>query len=300
MFVGPSPRVTNVTEVHQFASIHHDTYPLISPEDINLSGRSVFIAGASKGIGKTTAIRYAAAGCSKIILGARSSLVELETAVRAAAVQAGRLEPDVLSLSLDVSSDASVQAAAAAIDKFSGSLDVLIANAGSSDNWVPIAETNPAGWWQTIDTSLNGLYLCTRHLIPLLLKSDLKMIVALSSIGAVNVTPGASAYQTAKLATCRFVEFIDQEYHTQGIVAIALHPGGVRTELGLTMPEAFHSYLVDTPELPADHMAWLAKERREWLSGRFITSNWDVGELEAKKNEIVEKNLLKFKLDLGS
>ncbi|KAK3991523.1 hypothetical protein QBC44DRAFT_50727 [Cladorrhinum sp. PSN332] len=298
-FAGPSPRVTNVAELQSFAKYHHDTYPEISPKNFNLAGKSVLIAGASMGIGKTAAVRYAAAGCSKIAIGARSPLEDVKKAVIAAAAEAGHPEPAVVVLSLDVTSELSVKAASEVVaEAFGGSLDVLIANAGYNTPWVPIAEGDPGEWWKTIEVSLNGLYLCSRYFIPLLLKSETKLLVAMSSIGAVLLNHGASPYQIAKVGTCRFVEFADQEYHTQGLVAIAIHPGAVKTELALKLPDWLHPHLVDAPELPADNILWLTSERREWLSGRYICSNWDVTELEARKDEIVEKNLLKFKMEL--
>ncbi len=123
-------------------------------------------------------------------------------------------------------------------------------------------------------------------------------MINLSSAGAHNTDFGASAYQTAKFAACRLTEFMDQEYHDQGVIAIVIHPGGVKTELALNMPPDFHGYLTDTASLPADTLVWLVKERREWLAGRFISANWDVDELERKKNEIVERNALKFRMVL--
>jgi hypothetical protein len=43
---------------------------------------------------------------------------------------------------------------------------------------------------------------------------------------------------------------------------------------------------------------WLSKERREWLSGRYVSCNWDVGELEGKKEDIVKGDRLKFRMVL--
>lgn len=57
-----------------------------------------------------------------------------------------------------------------------------------------------------------------------------------------------------------------------------------------------HGYLVDTPELAADFIAWLTAERREWLSGRYVSANWDVGELEARREEITGGDKLKMRL----
>ncbi|KAK4225767.1 hypothetical protein QBC38DRAFT_530279 [Podospora fimiseda] len=296
-FLGTSPRETNWAEIKDFVKYHHDTYDEILPKNFNLAGKSVFVSGASMGIGKATAVRYAAAGCSKIAIGARSPLEDVKKAVMAAAAEAGHPEPTVVVLSLDVTSEESVKAASQVVaEAFGGSLDVLVANAGYNTPWRPIDESDPTEWWKTLDTNLLGLHLCSRSFIPLLLKSDTKLLLALSSIAALRVDCGAGAYAIAKVATCRFVEFADQEYHTKGLIAIAIQPGAVKTDLALKLPDFLHPLLVDTPELPADNFLWLTAERRTWLSGRFICSNWDVTELEGRKEEIVEKNLLKFKM----
>ena len=54
--------------------------------------------------------------------------------------------------------------------------------------------------------------------------------------------------------------------------------------------------LVDTAELSADTITFLTSERRDWLAGRYISSNWDMLEFLKKKDEVVEKDLLKFRM----
>lgn len=56
--------------------------------------------------------------------------------------------------------------------------------------------------------------------------------------------------------------------------------------------------LIDDISLPGGFCVWLTKAKREWLSGRFISSNWDVKELEDRKEEIVAKDLFKFRLTI--
>ena len=51
------------------------------------------------------------------------------------------------------------------------------------------------------------------------------------------------------------------------------------------MPEDKHVALIDTPELAADTLVWMTKERRLWLSGRYVSCTWDMTELEAKKEQ---------------
>lgn len=75
-----------------------------------------------------------------------------------------------------------------------------------------------------------------------------------------------------------------------------VHPGGVKTELAMNMPPEKHDVLTDTPELAADTLVWLSRERRNWLSGRFVSVSWDMEEFEQKKQEILQGNLLKFRV----
>ncbi|KAK9482359.1 hypothetical protein V1527DRAFT_21182 [Lipomyces starkeyi] len=282
----------------QFTSTtHHDTYPAIDPKTkSDQRGRAVLITGASKGIGRATAVSFAKAGAAAIVIAARSNLDDVEKDVLAAAEEAGHSAPQVVKLQLDVTDEASVGSAVSQTEKQVGRLDVLINNAGYLENWKPVADSDPSEWWLSWEINLRGVYLMTRAFLPLMLKGGQKIIVNVSSIGAHYSRYGASAYQTAKFALLRFTEFVASEYESQGIVTYALHPGGVPTELALGMPEPMHSLLVDRPQLAADTITWLTQERREWLMGRYISSNWDLPELMSKQEEIVNGDKLKMRM----
>ncbi|KAI1202533.1 hypothetical protein F5X97DRAFT_213053 [Nemania serpens] len=287
----------NRDAVNSFTTVHQDTYPYISLDKTDLSGKSVFVAGASKGIGRETALALATAGCSKIAIGARSDISGLAKEMLKAATDAGRSAPKVVSLKLDVTSEESVQAAADQIGQaFGGALDVLVCNAGNLEPWHPLAESTPSEWWQTYEINVKGTYLLNRFFIPLLLKSETKTSILVSSYGALGVRPGASSYQSSKLAVSRLAEFIARDYEKEGIVCLSIHPGGVKTELAHNMPEEMWKWLVDEPALPAHTIVWLSKEHRSWLNGRFLSVAWDMEELESKKDEIVERDLFKFRM----
>ncbi|KAK8061462.1 hypothetical protein PG994_007828 [Apiospora phragmitis] len=289
----------NKKAIRSFTETRHtDTYKFISTKNDDLSGRSVFITGASKGIGRETALTLARAGCSKIAIGARSSLSDLASELKQAASDAGCKEPpQVLALTLDVQSEDSVRAATEAVAQgFGGALDILINNAGYLEQWLPLAESNAPDWWLTFEINLRGTYLMSKYCLPMLLKSELKTNVLISSYGAFGFTSGGAAYQTSKFAVIRLAENMATEYAEQGLVCFSLHPGSVPTELAGNMPESMHAILVDKPALPAHTLVWLTKERRPWLSGRFASVNWDMEQLEGKKDDIVKSDLLKFRM----
>ena len=91
-------------------------------------------------------------------------------------------------------------------------------------------------------------------------------------------------------------EFIVADYGEEGILSYSIHPGAILTELAKDMPKTMLHLLVDTPELAADTIVFLTSERREWLAGRYVSCNWDVEKLIEKKQDIVDGDLLKFRM----
>ncbi|KAI4182351.1 MAG: hypothetical protein L6R41_006037 [Letrouitia leprolyta] len=286
-----------LTGHHYTPTIHNDAYPTIDPSKCSLEGQHVVITGASKGIGRVTAAAYAKAGVSTISLGARSDLSEAAKEVQKAAADAGKKAPRVHTFNLDITSRQSVEKAAEEIGKTLGAVDILVNNAGYLSKFTPIIESDPDEWWKTWDANIRGVYLMTRSFLPLLLKGSGKTILNLTSGGAHVLTRGGSAYQTTKLAILRFSEFTNAEYGDQGILAYSLHPGGVATEMAKGLPQAMQDAVIsDTPELPAYTIVYLTQKRQEWLAGRYVNAKWDMDELFAKKDEIVEKDLLRVRM----
>ena len=270
---------------------HHDTYPAISTANADLSGRVVVISGASKGIGRATALSYARAGASGIVITARSDLSSLKDEMIKAAKDAGRSEPKIMTLGVDVVDARAVENAAEEIKATFGKIDILVYNAGFLGRLTRLEDSDPDEWWRNWEVNVKGLYLVTKCCLPLVLKSELKTLVGVSSIGAHLTVPGMSGYQSSKTAGLRILNFLTVEYGEQGLLALGVHPGvsvkfcgdgtglpavearfradifssqSVLTELASILPKDLHSRLTDTPELAADALVWLTKERREW------------------------------------
>jgi NAD(P)-dependent dehydrogenase (short-subunit alcohol dehydrogenase family) len=174
---------------------------------------------------------YAQAGASKIAIGARSSLDSAKNDILAAAKKAGRSPPQILCVKFDITSTPSVSDAAKSVEKAFGNLDILVINAGILGKLALIADSDPDEWWEVWNINLRGPYLVTRAFLPLLLKGGDKTIIATTSVGAHLTGPAGSAYQPSKLAVLRLMEFVQVEYAEQGVMAFAIHPGNVVTDI---------------------------------------------------------------------
>lgn len=245
-------------------TLHHNSYALIDPLKADLSGKHVLITGASKGIGRYIALSYARAGASGIAILARSDLSTLEHELLEAAKGAGRPAPNVLQITADTSNRIAMEQAARRFASTFDSLDILVNNAGYLEDFTPIADSNPDEWWRTWEVNIKGVYLTARSFLPLLMKSQEKTIIGISSISAHMTSPGGSAYQTSKSAVLRLNDFLMQENGHQGLIAYGVHPGSVMTELSSQLPEYMHKVFIDTPDLAGDALVFLTKERREW------------------------------------
>ncbi len=188
----------------------------------------VAITGASRGIGRETALAFARAG-AYIVGGAR----DLDTLkqVEAAALAAGA--PGVLMLPLDVRQAAACQQfIAQAINTF-GQLDILVNNAGLG-YYGPVATTTDAEWDATIRTNLDGVFYCTRAALhPMLARGSGQIIMLSSGLGK-QARANQAAYCASKFAIQGFAEALRQEVQPQGIRITLIAPGFVATDFRAT------------------------------------------------------------------
>lgn len=279
----------------------HDRYPAIDPAGAlkgSAAGKVVFISGASRGIGQATAVAFAEAGAKAVFLSARSEGALMETREM---VVAANPETECALLACDITDAGQVEAAVAKCVEMFGGIDVADANAGFLGPWVKIGESDPAGWWQNWQVNMQGAYHVIRFTLPHLIESAKRLetegrsgghLILLSSIGAQFIMPGASDYQTSKHAINRLCEFVQSDHEEDGIKCFSIHPGGVATELGNAMPEHMHEYLIDTSDLAASFVVWLSSGQADWARGRYLSATWDVTELVAMQDEIVDEDLL--------
>ena len=280
---------------------HHSQYPGIDPKTTlkgSASGKTIFLSGASRGIGQATAVAFAQAGAKAVYITARSEKALEETTAK---VTEANPETRCAYMVCDVTDAGRVKASIDDCAAKFGGIDVADANAGYLDKWSKIGESDISSWWRSWEVNLKGAYYVVRYAIPHLIESARKHsaqgltgghLILISSVGAQLLIPGASDYQTSKHAINRLCEFINLDHGQDGIKCFAIHPGGVPTTLAKNMPEEIHPHLVDEPELAAGFIVWLCSGQADWATGRYLSSNWDVDELLQMKDQIIADDLL--------
>ncbi|KAH6656108.1 hypothetical protein BKA67DRAFT_255623 [Truncatella angustata] len=281
------------------SKLHSSPYAFL--ENGRHVGHKILITGGTRGIGRCMAIAFARAGAAAIAVADISEdFDKLAHEMIGAAQESGYKPPQIILHKLDVADEDSVRKCAALIrEEFEGRLDVLINNAGFMTPALTVPESDATTWWRTMEVNLKGPYLMSKYFVSLLLEArgGPQTIISINSVAAHNLRPMASAYGTSKFAMLKLTEFLLVEAAEKGLVAYCVHPGAVLTELAEKgMPAETLAGLTDSPELAASTAAWLSSERRDWLSGRYLSATWDMEEVLSRQDEIVQGDKLKVRL----
>jgi len=189
---------------------------------LSLAGRTAVVTGASRGIGRATATRLAAAG-ARVALLARG-----REALDALAAELGR---GAVALACDLADRAAVRAAGERLPALlGGAPDILVNNAGLFDV-VPLAEMTPDAFAATIDTNLVAPFLLVRALLPGMHARGTGHVVTVGSIADRATFPGNGAYAASKYGARALHEVLRAELRGSGVRASLVSPGPVDTPL---------------------------------------------------------------------
>ncbi|MES2939653.1 MAG: SDR family oxidoreductase [Pseudomonadota bacterium] len=189
-----------------------------------LSGKVALITGAASGIGREAAILFAQEGAHVIVAD-----IDIDAAEQTAAdaSNAGRGHGgEAIAAKCDVTDKSSVEAAVhAAILRF-GCLNVLYNNAGgSSAEDGPVTEAPEAEFWRAIKLDLFGTFLCSKVIIPELIRSGGGCVINATSIVALKGLPGHDCYTAAKGGVAALTRSMATEFARHGVRVNAVAPG---------------------------------------------------------------------------
>jgi NAD(P)-dependent dehydrogenase (short-subunit alcohol dehydrogenase family) len=238
-----------------------------------LKGQVALVTGASSGIGRATALGFAAAGARVALVGRTGAALQ---AVEQEITEQGGA---ALSIAADVSVEADAErAVAAAVEQFGG-LDVLVNAAGIISNGT-VETTALASWDGMLNVNLRAVFHLMQLAVPHL-KRRPGNIVNVSSVTGLRAFPGVLAYCVSKAGVDQLTRCAALELAPTGIRVNAVNPGVVRTEIhrrGGMAEEAYTNFLehsrtthpigrVGTPAEVADLILFLASDRAAWITG---------------------------------
>ncbi|KAI7105693.1 hypothetical protein KC339_g3651 [Hortaea werneckii] len=264
-----------------FKTQHHAVYPAVDCSQAKLPQPFVVcVVGASRGIGAGIAISYAKAGVTGLVLASRRVSGLEETAA-----ECMKHTPNVRIeiVSCDITSAESVSGLADHVKSaFGRRLDVVAVNSGYSG---PVAlkldEADPNAFQQAGNQWAKG-FIGVSSLASLIVRGPI----------------ASSQYCVSKAAQLKLLEHIHEQYFLEGLKTFAVHPGAVASEMAQeSAPKEFLPHLIDDAELCGAICVWLTQSGdQNWLSGRLISANWDVHELNGMRGQIERKDLLKLGL----
>lgn len=235
--------------------------------------RTVLVTGASRGIGKATAVAFAAQGCNVVLTSRdQEALDAVAEEIRAAHPSAGVLahaahaaEPDQAGAAVD-----------AAMSRF-GAIDVLVNNAGTNPYFGPLMDIDPVRAEKTARLNQFGPVLWSQLAWKASMSARGGAIVNVASVGGLLTEPGIGYYNATKAAVIHLTRQLAAEL-APGVRVNGVAPGIVRTKLARGLWENNEQYLNDhlplgrigEPDDIADVITFLGGPASRWMTGQTL------------------------------
>lgn len=242
---------------------------------MNLSGKTALVTGGSRGIGKAVCLRLAAKGAHVYVNyvsradGAEDTKKRIEEA-------GGKAD----TIGFDIADGAQVQDSLKKIISETGSIDVLVNNAGITRDGL-IARMKEDDWDAVLRTNLKGAFLCAKAASKTMMKKRWGRIINITSVIGFSGNSGQANYAAAKAGLVGLSKSLAREYATRGITVNCVAPGYIETdmtgEMGAAAQEKIQSEIpmgsLGTTEDVAAAVAFLADDDARYITGQTIHVN---------------------------
>jgi 3-oxoacyl-[acyl-carrier protein] reductase len=263
--------------------------------EIDLSGRVALVTGSSRGLGRADALALARAGADVVLAD-----IQLESDSGADAEAYGRLAQAAraeglvytertaeeirslgrraLAVRCDVTERAQVDAAVGRAREEVGSVDVLVANAGTLDHVARLEEQSPELWERDLRVNLTGVFNCAQAVWPGMVERGWGRIVTMASVAGTLGGFGQASYAATKAGVIGLTKTLALEGARHGITANAIVAGIIGTEaFGFGNPEMNERMVRRTalrrtgePEEVANVVAFLCSDLASYVTGAAI------------------------------
>jgi len=230
----------------------------------------VLITGAGSGIGRATALRFAAEGGNVVVADFN------EEAGQATVHQIEQAGGTASFVKTDVADSASVQAMLAHTVATYGRLDVLFNNAGVGGSQAPTASYDEAVFARTLGIDLFGVFYGMKYALQQFERQgNGGVIVNMSSMAGVKAEPNMVAYSASKFAVIGMTKTAALEYATKGIRINAVCPGLIDTEAVRALSDELRQLYatkqpmqrIGTPDEVASAVLWLSSDAASFITG---------------------------------
>jgi 3-oxoacyl-[acyl-carrier protein] reductase len=231
---------------------------------MRLKDKVAIITGAAKGIGFATAKRFAQEGAKVMIADVNPEAVQA----------AADLIPGSEAYVMNVTDRASIEAVVDQIMQRHGRIDILINNAGITQD-ARLVKMTEAQFDTVIDINLKGVFNCTQLVVPHMLEAGKGAVVNASSVVGIYGNFGQTNYSATKFGVIGFTKTWARELGPKGVRVNAVCPGFIATEMVKAMPENIlkdierRSWLgrLGTPEEMANVYLFLSSDEASYVNG---------------------------------
>jgi len=189
---------------------------------LDFKGRSAIVTGGAQGIGLAIAQRLIASG-AKVRIWDQDEKEMAKTLAKLGAMASGD--------AIDVTDEAATIRGTKSALEVLGRIDVFVNNAGIAGPTVPVVEYPVADWKRVIDIDLNGPFLCSRAVVPHMVKAGYGRIVNIASIAGKEGNPNAAAYAAAKGGLIAFTKALGKELAQTGVLVNCVTPAAAQTAI---------------------------------------------------------------------
>lgn len=191
------------------------------------TARTVLVTGAGSGIGRASAILFAARGAEvAVVAHSRGTADDTVAEIRAAG---GVAEP----FAAELAEPSEVEELFAQVGQRWDRLDAVVANAGINGVWASLDDLSAEEWSHTLAVNLTGTFLTVKHALPLLRAAGESAVVVVSPVNGTRMfsNTGASAYATSKAGQVAFAKMIAVELARDRVRVNVVCPGAIETEI---------------------------------------------------------------------
>jgi 3-oxoacyl-[acyl-carrier protein] reductase len=233
---------------------------------IDLKGRRAVVTGGAQGFGRAITERFVASG-AKVAIWDRDTALAEKTAQQIGA--------QVTVVGCDVTDPAAVAKATEATAKALGRIDILINNAGIAGANAKVWETDVEEWRNVMRVNLDGPFICSRAVVPLMIAQNYGRIVNIASIAGKEGNPNAAHYSASKAGVIALTKSLGKELSGYDIAVNAVTPAAAKTAIFDQITQEHIDFMLSkiprnrfvTVEELASLVAWIASAENSFTTG---------------------------------